>query len=189
MNRGAAAAEGGIFRGDESRRRRGRDADMPRRRVAATPRRRRNVDCPRRRDAAAATRICRGDDCVRNSVETITPRYGELLDFRHSGGTQLDGAPWAALVEVFRSDDAAGGRPAFAFRNMMGDAYSIESETVPRRWLENGGAEGHAVADGDRFWIKDVELHTRAGVALYKLTEAEAADVRRRLAELNDEPL
>ena len=37
MNRGDAAAATWIFPGDESRRRRGRDVDIPRRRVAATP--------------------------------------------------------------------------------------------------------------------------------------------------------
>jgi len=37
-SRGGAAAAAWIFRGDETRRRRGRDAKSPRRRVAATPR-------------------------------------------------------------------------------------------------------------------------------------------------------
>ena len=41
MNRGDAAAATWIFSGDESRQRRGRDADIPWRRVAATPRPRR----------------------------------------------------------------------------------------------------------------------------------------------------
>ena len=57
-SRGDAAAETRIFRGDESRRRCGYDVDIPRRRVAATPRPR-DVDIPwetSRGDAAAQRR-------------------------------------------------------------------------------------------------------------------------------------
>ena len=54
--RGDAACATWIFRGDESRRRRGRDVDLPWRRVEATPRPRREQSVEASRgDAAAAT--------------------------------------------------------------------------------------------------------------------------------------
>ena len=56
-SRGAAAAGTRIFRGDESRRRRGRNADIPRRRVAGAPRLGRGYSAvTRRRHANAARR-------------------------------------------------------------------------------------------------------------------------------------
>ena len=66
MGRGDAAAATWIFSGDESRRRRGRDVDIQRRRVAATPRPRRGYSVETSRgDAAAATWIFRGDESRR----------------------------------------------------------------------------------------------------------------------------
>ena len=62
-SRGDAAAATWIFHGDESRRRRGRDVDIPWRRVAATPRPQRGYSVETSRgDAAAAMRTFREDE-------------------------------------------------------------------------------------------------------------------------------
>ena len=104
-SRGAAAAATWKVRGDESRRRRGRDVDIPWRRDAAPPRPRRgqsvetrrrgrdadiprprgrDADSPWRRDAAAATRTVRGDESPAAATWTFgrswrAPRYGALV--------------------------------------------------------------------------------------------------------------
>ena len=73
-SRGAAAAGTRIFRGDESRRRRGRNADIPRRRVAA-PRRGYSAETSRG-GAAAGTWIFRGDTspaCQRRKAVFVSP--------------------------------------------------------------------------------------------------------------------
>ena len=59
ISRGDAAAGTWIFRGDKSRRRRGRNVDLPRRRVSATPGRGSSAETSRG-DAAAGTWIFRG---------------------------------------------------------------------------------------------------------------------------------
>ena len=75
--RGAAAAATRIFREAGSRRRRGRDADIPARLVAAPPRPRRGYSAkPGRGDAEAATRIFRGDPRAPQVPEAISLRHG-----------------------------------------------------------------------------------------------------------------
>ena len=141
MNRGDAAATTWIFRGDESPRRRGCDADIPWRYVAATPRLRRghSVETPRRGssvETAARRRYCEASamslrlrtgaqvEAVRQLARRSIAKTKEALrEIRALGlgetrvaATMLKdlGKVHGFTASIFGGDDAAEGRARLA---------------------------------------------------------------------------
>ena len=156
-SRGNAAAATRIFRGGGSRRRRGRDVDIPWRRFAAT-RRRRGRDADRRR------RGCDAKISQRRVAETPRPRRGDSLGmslgdaatrtFRGDESRRRRGRdaeiPWrrvdaAAETRIVRGDESrrhrSGGvalqsRPACAQVRQGLQAELPTARSVPRGRLQ-----------------------------------------------------
>ena len=110
--RGDAAAATWIFRGDESRRCRGRHVDSPRRRVAATPRPRRGYSAETSRDVRVPTpQTNLVVEERRQVVEVLVPTRAR----RSTDGTTDDPRPDRGVAATrFPSLDRRGRRPGRA---------------------------------------------------------------------------